>query len=148
VSRRAAIPRAPEREVLSGVLALLTARGIPHWRAHAGGGWRLGRHGRPQLIRAGPEGLPDVVGWLPAGFGGAYPGGTMLAIEAKRPGERPRPEQVATMRRMLADGCCAFWVDDVSMCDMILNAIRNGRRVEMDEDGDQWLAGPEEGSNA
>lgn len=56
-------------------------------------------------------------------------------IEFKRPGEKPSPEQTATIAKLRENGSLAFVVDNVSDFDLILRAIkaRQARLLEIGE---------------
>ena len=138
MSDRKTKPPAPrESEVLRSVLKLLELLGIPAWRSNAGGGYRIGKGEKPQLIQGIPEGSPDIIGWLPKD-------GRFLGIEVKRPGEKPTAEQLAWLDRINGDGAVGFWCDDVGVCHAILARVVKGARVEIldgrcflrDRDGD------------
>jgi hypothetical protein len=80
-----------------------------------------GRGGKPQPVRFGFEGCPDIVGqtgrsllsvdpehWKPPGL--------FIAIEVKRPGKGPTPAQAAFLALVEFSGgiaFCAHGVDDV-----------------------------------
>lgn len=44
-------------------------------------------------------GAPDLIGVLPSG--------KLLAVEVKRPGQKPRPNQIAAIEFLLTMNCCA-----------------------------------------
>lgn len=52
-----------------------------------------------------PKGFPDLSGQIRPRVG--------LFVEVKKPGERPRPEQLSTLEALRADGHVAFWADSV-----------------------------------
>lgn len=114
-----------EREIQRPVLELLGLLGIPHMRNNAGGGYRLGKGGRPQLIGAAPKGWPDIIGWLPGD-------GRFLGIEVKRPGEEPTPDQLAVLMRINADGGVGFWTSDLGHCREILGKVAGGWSIDLD----------------
>jgi hypothetical protein len=128
-------PRPMENEVQSGILALLVCLQIPHFRSNAGGGYRLGAKGKPQLVQGAPEGWPDITGWLPKD-------GRFLGIEVKRPGERPTDAQVNWMRRINEDGGVAFWCDNLGVCHAILVKVMKGWRIEMGDNAACLLRPP------
>jgi hypothetical protein len=136
------VPKEKEAPILSGVLDLLDLLGIQAFRANAGGGYRIGKGGRPQLIRGMPEGFPDVFGWLPKD-------GRFLAIECKRPGEEPTPEQWEFIHRINRDGGVAFWTSDLAWSRTILDfALRGYSFTYQDESspGQLVLHGVEKGA--
>jgi len=132
-----------ECEIQRPCLDLLELRGIPHMRLNAGGGYRIGKGGKPQLIKAAAPGWSDIIGWFLArwwsGQGPFDPTGRFFGCEVKRPGERPTPAQFAFLRRLNADGCYGFWVNDVSQLERVLDGIREGKRVELNDRGDPYL---------
>lgn len=130
---QAGLPVPLERDVQASILSLLELLRIPHWRTNAGGGYRLGRGGKPQLIAAAPEGWPDICGWVPRRD--ARQDGRFLGIEVKRPGEVPRPEQITVLRRINDDGGVAFWADSLGVCHTALRQVLDGASVAMDERG-------------
>ena len=68
------------------------------------GGWWLNFHGGSVYM---PRGIPDIIGCY---------NGLFVAIEVKRPGEKPRKIQEYTMqllRKAGAKTCVAYSVEDV-----------------------------------
>lgn len=131
---KAKAPRERECEVQRGVIQLLELLGIPHFRSNAGGGWRLGAKGKPQLVKGAPEGWPDITAWLPND-------GRFLGIEVKRPGEMPTAAQLATLRRINADGGVAFWTDNVGIAHATLRHVMDGGLLEIVEVGGKTIVG-------
>jgi hypothetical protein len=123
-------PPEPEAPILRGILDACGLLGIVAVRSNAGGGWRLGKGGRPQLVKGMPEGWPDITGWIPGD-------GRFLGVEAKAPGEKPSREQVYTMRTMNSTGAVAFWADDIEVATRTLLRIKQGARIVMNEAG-EW----------
>jgi hypothetical protein len=90
-----------ESEVLSACLQYLQWRGVFCWRQNQGaiplkgGGYRR---------FVGLRGVADILGVLPraveVAVGGTATFGNLLAVECKRPGEKPRPEQAEFLRRV------------------------------------------------
>jgi hypothetical protein len=135
---RAKKPPAPlERDVQKSCIAVLKLRQIPHIRLNAGAAYRPGRNGKPQLIRYAPEGFPDLLGWLPAGFGWAA--ARVLGVEVKREGQRPKQEQLAVLRRILDDGGVGVWVTDSQQLERVLDGVKEGKRVELTSEGIPYL---------
>jgi hypothetical protein len=135
------LPAEKEAPILAGVLDLLELLGIPAFRSNAGGGYRIGKGGRPQLIRGLPKGFPDVFGWLPNN-------GRILAVECKRPGEEPTPEQWAYLHAINRDGGFAFWTSDLERCRFVLTLALKGYDVSYQDDdnpGECVLIGTERG---
>lgn len=102
--------KAPTETVLvKAVLDYLRfVRRWPAWRNNTGA-VRVGR----RLIRFGEVGAADVLGILPAG---RYPlldpttAGRLLAVEVKRPGNRPTPAQLAWLDMVREAGAVALVV--------------------------------------
>lgn len=99
------IPReiSSETAVQKQILAYLEVRRILVWRNNTR--WvRIG--GR--LVQFGMTGASDIIGCLPDG--------RFLAIEVKRKGEKPTPEQLAFLSRVAQAGgvaLVAYSLDDV-----------------------------------
>ena len=123
------LPVERETDVLRQVLTLLEILQVPHFRSNAGGGYRLGKGGRPQLIKGAPEDWPDVTGLVPHD-------GRFLGIEVKRPCERPTPGQLATLRSINDHGGVGFWTANVVECQTILARVLSGWRIEMGSGSD------------
>lgn len=90
-----------ETDLVRQCLDLLRLRGVPAWRANAGGGLR---DGRP--IKGNPAGTPDILAVLP-------PSGRLAGIECKMPGRKRRPAQEAWAERMGAAGALCLLIEDV-----------------------------------
>lgn len=120
-----------EAEVLSGAKRLLDLhpRVAMWWRNNTGAGYVLSpatyrrlvasgalRPGEARWVRWGTPGAPDILG--------ALEGGRLLAIEVKRPGERPGPEQEAWLDRASRAGALAGWVDSVDALARMLEGER------------------------
>lgn len=75
-----------EADILRDCLTLLKLKGILCWRQNQGA--ITGEHnGKKRFLRfASMPGLSDILGVLP-------PSGRLLAVECKRPGRKPTPEQ-------------------------------------------------------
>ena len=115
-------PPEPETPIIYAILDLLKLTGIQAYRSNAGGGYRLGRGGKPQLIQGAPEGWPDITGWMPKS-------GKMLLIEVKVPGERPTQTQYNTMYMLQVSGGVALWCTSVDECHSYFQAIDKGYAV-------------------
>lgn len=124
-----------EREVLAGVAAAIALLGLEIHRNNTGAARLPGRGGKPQLVRFGQAGAGDFAGWLP--------GGRHVEIEVKRPGQRPRPEQLARLVRINAAGGVGFWVDDAAVAESILRHVAAGAYVVIDDRGRQWVVRPD-----
>jgi hypothetical protein len=120
------VPDPPEAEVLKTCLALLRAHGVFAWRNNVGAVVAEYK-GRKRCVRFGFAGASDILGVLP--------GGRFLAVETKRRGEKPRPEQIEFLRLINQSGGVAVWVDDPRHLERVLPFILRGARVAVDDDG-------------
>ena len=104
-----------EADVLSGCLQWLRMRGVWCWRQNQGaiplkdGGYRR---------FVGLEGVADILGILPQtvqvmGDDGPVTFGNLLAVETKRPGEKPRPSQDDFLRQVNERGGVGVCVHSV-----------------------------------
>lgn len=87
-----------ETPLVRAILDALRSCGVCAWRCNTGG-YRA-------RMRGAPNGTPDVLGYLR--------GGTLLALEVKRPGETRNPDQVAWGERAAAAGVRYAVVHSVS----------------------------------
>src|SRR5262245_28720745 len=93
-----------ETAIQREVLRYLATVGIVAWRNNTGAVKEGDR-----FVRFGLRGAADIIGWMP--------GGRFIAIECKRPGEKPTAIQSAFLKRLHDDGGIAFVatsVEDVS----------------------------------
>jgi hypothetical protein len=128
---RSRVSRALERDVLAGCLEAAAALGIPLERQNTGLADHDGRR-----VRYGRVGNADLSGTVPRG----PHQGKRLEIEVKRPGARPRPEQLQRLAETRAAGGIAFWCDDVGDCLRVLGrVIEDGAWIEVDDAGSQWV---------
>lgn len=94
-----------ETEIQAQIIEYLKTVHIFAWRNNSG--MRPGASGRP--VRFGAVGSPDILGAL-------KPDGKLLAIEVKKPGEKPTPEQVLFLSNLVNSGAfviVAECVEDV-----------------------------------
>ena len=99
----------PEGAVKRDIKKWLAERGF--WAAGAKRPAALrGWYYMPQNMGMGVSGIPDFVGSSIDEFLGAKP----WAIEAKAPGEKPRPTQLDRHEEMRAAGWLVLVIDDVS----------------------------------
>lgn len=119
-------PKTPEGHVLAAVLDCLRVWGLEPKR-HNVGAANTGK----RMVFFGERGDPDIRVVLP--------GGRACEIEVKAPGKRPRPEQWAKLRRCNEQGGVGLFVDDAAELARILPRLLGGARVEIDDDGNQWL---------
>ena len=66
-------------------------------------------------ITLGFPGLSDIIGQLRDG--------RLIAIEVKKPGERPTNEQYEFMRDVVLNNGVAFWIDDPRQIGKFLEAL-------------------------
>ena len=70
--------------------------------------------GRPVWFHTLGAGAPDIIGAMRRGC-------AWLAIEVKRPGAKPRPEQLDWLRTVADAGGCAGWVTCVEDAEVIVS---------------------------
>lgn len=139
-------PVATEAQVQRGVLRLLRLHGFHCWRQNAGAAV-IGDGPSRRYLRAGPKDTADLLGIVPARLGVvgsarlSSNAGRLLACETKRPGARPRPSQLAWLRRINGDGGLAFWADEIAVAQLVLDWLGIGPRIEIDiaDDGQQHI---------
>lgn len=119
--------RTPEGEVLKAVLDCLKLWGTDAKRQNTA----AFRNPSGRLVRCGQPGDPDVTGMLP--------GGRRLDLEVKAPGKRPTPEQLERLKLTNAQGGVGLWLDDAAELARIMPKLCAGARVEIEDDGSQWL---------
>src|SRR4051812_17745189 len=85
------LPTATENEVLQACLSWLHFNGVDCWRQGNTGVWRadIQRH-----VFHGLKGVSDILGILPPT---SSKPGAFLAVETKRPGNKPTPDQFEFM---------------------------------------------------
>lgn len=132
---RASVARVLERDVLAGCIEACRALGITIARQNTGAMEVEGRR-----VRFGKKGNSDLSGTINRGVRR----GARLAIEAKRPGQRPTSEQLEHLRRVNEDGGVGFWVSDCRDCLRVLQRVLEGGHIETDASGEQWVVWDEE----
>jgi hypothetical protein len=126
---RAPGPEASESAILGGCLAACQGFGVLAWRQQVGAATIGGRH-----VRFGVRGQSDILGVVRRG----PHRGRLLAIEVKRPGQRPRPRQVLWLRDVIEAGGIAWWTDGVADCvDVLGRVLIGGATVQIDKDGER-----------
>lgn len=130
-----------ERDVLRACLEALAIYGFDPQRRNVLAVEIEGANGRRRLVRNGQAGDADISATVPSG----PHRGRRVEIEVKRPRERPRPEQLAFLRRVNASGGIALWVDDAADLVRVLRRVLDGWHVEIDTDGTPWLVSPDDG---
>jgi hypothetical protein len=104
---------AAESNLVKACLQLLALRGVPAWRTNSGG-LSVERAGRRHFYKFnGAKGCSDILGLLP-------PGGRMLAVECKLPGNRPTPDQQAFLAAIASAGGIALVITDIAQLDIAL----------------------------
>ena len=84
---------------------------------------------RGQSVRFGPKGQADIMGYFTAKSRHVAPG-TILAVEVKRPGQKPSAEQMAFLRGISEAGGVAAWVDDVTSLDAVLSGSHQDLEID------------------
>ena len=69
-----------------------------------------------KLVSPGFDGMPDRLVLMP--------GGRVFFAELKRPGEKPRPLQIARHRMLTSFGFEVFVIDSIEKLDEVINAIQ------------------------
>ena len=110
-------PARKESEIQREILRYLQAWGIFAWKAGVGAA-RAEHKGKARFIRFGEPGQPDIIGMLPTG--------QFLAIEVKRPGQRPTPLQQEFIRTVNRNNGLAFVSDSVQHTHETLRLSREG----------------------
>lgn len=95
-----------ERDVQRAVLAFLRKHPAVAFAGRLNSGSAQLQDGRPIWFHTLGTGAPDIIGAMKRGC-------AWLAIEVKRPGSKPRPDQVAWLQAIADAGGCAGWVDCV-----------------------------------
>ena len=110
-------PARSEADVQRAILAYLrTVPGVYAFRCNSRVVRMPGKAGRERLVRFGVKGLPDILLWRSERHGDQTVA-RFGAIEVKRPGGKPSPEQVAfldLLRRAGGIAVLATCVEDVA----------------------------------
>lgn len=110
-----AIRKPRETDLVKQCLDVLALRGVFAWRQNQGG-MKATYKGKSRFLRfAGVDGISDIIGVLP--------GGKMLTVECKMPGNKPSPEQKGFIEKVRQHGGIAVVVYDVQelidvLCDL------------------------------
>jgi hypothetical protein len=119
-------PLVNEAEIARNGVKELELRGI--WTIKVNPGSYTVREGEfHRFIRQAPQGTADRIGLLNDG--------RFLGVEWKRPGDRPRVDQIAWMQTVNARGGVAFWADSMPALARVLDHIEAGGRVHVEADG-------------
>lgn len=124
---RVKLPVPTEAQVLRACLDVLAAHGVFCWRNNTGavtGDY----NGKRRFIRFGIPGASDILG--------ALPDGRIIAVEIKRPGNRPTTAQIAFLQTVQARRGVALWTDDAGKLDTILRWLLAGNQVVLGADGE------------
>ncbi len=97
-----------ERNLVKACLDLLRFRGVFAWRQNCGGvSMPVGADRRERFVRfTSINGVSDIIGILP--------NGRFLAVECKRAGNKPTPDQIEFMNAVRRRGGVALVVYDVA----------------------------------
>jgi hypothetical protein len=104
-----------EQDLVNACLQLLKLRGVFAWRNNSGA-FVLGEGKGRRFFRAGLVGGSDILGVL-------HPTGQLLAVEVKRPGGKPTPQQQAFLDAVRAAGGVAAVVRDVAELVALLDGL-------------------------
>ena len=124
---------AEETNIAKAVIATLRPLGIILWRRNVGA-IRAEYRGRPRFIRFASPGMSDLYGIGPAGV--------HWEIEIKRPGRRPRLNQIAWLRAVGELGAVAYWVDNERLAGRVARAILEGGRIKWYDNSDYDVTFP------
>jgi hypothetical protein len=95
-----------EQDIQRGIIEYLLLKKYVIFKHHSTG--TTVRNGETVYLRYGDRGISDLIGCSPTG--------QFIAIEVKKPGGRPTPEQLEFISRVNANGgkgFVAFSLDDV-----------------------------------
>jgi hypothetical protein len=125
-------PPPSEAAILKACLAVLGARGIFAWRNNVGS-FSGSYGGKTRFVKFGFPGASDIFAVLP--------GGCFLAIEVKRPGNRPTITQRAFLRAVNEQGGVGVCVSSAAHLETILDYVLAGARVAVGDDGTVTIEG-------
>lgn len=132
-TRRTRPPRPLEREIQRNGIRLLESLGWRCFRRNTGA--MRGQHkGKAWFVRFSEPGASDVWAITPDGYHAEW--------EAKRPGERPTPDQVKWLLKTNGiGGSVSFWADNLMTLERVArHAMAGGRIVYLGTHGDYDLA--------
>ncbi len=116
----------PERDVQAQCLEALAMLAVNAVRRNTGQGQYANADGSTRVVPFGEKGDPDIAGDLD---------GRRFALEVKREGKRPTPEQYGRLDAINEAGGVAFWVDNAEILFTIIPRVRAGWRVYLDRWG-------------
>lgn len=131
------MPRAPrqsrppvptEAETTEQVVAAFRMLGMELKRRNVGGAAFPNADGSTRYVAFNEADDADWSGVMPFT-------GKALEVEIKRPGERPRPGQLAKLRKLNAQGGVGLWVDDAEVLPRLFPRVIAGGWIEIDDDG-------------
>jgi len=103
--------RVLERDVLRAGLHLLRVHPLVAWASRINSGGATDQRG--QFVQFHQiAGCSDIIGQMKTGH--------FLALECKRPGEKPTEPQMLFLRQVERFGGCAGWFDSVEACERVL----------------------------
>lgn len=120
-------PRERETKLMRSVIVRLRRLGIVLFRRNVAT-FRAEHRGKTRLIRCGARGQSDLYGYV---IGTAR----HVEIETKARGNRPTEYQLAWLRDCTRHGAIAYWGDDCSIIERVMEAVLAGGRIAWREDG-------------
>lgn len=112
------LPKPLESDILPGIIKFLRVHPLVGWAARINSGGAENAQG--QYVRFNDIiGCSDVIGQMRSG--------AFLAIEVKRPGEKPTPKQHAFLGLVQRFGGCSGWCTSIDGAIAILNAWARAR---------------------
>jgi Holliday junction resolvase len=97
-----------EQDLVNAILDFLRVNGAWAIRVNSGGKQVENEKGKRHFIRMAPAGTPDILA--------CWPGGLLLAVEVKVPGNKPTALQLATLEAIRQAGglaVVAYSIDNV-----------------------------------
>src|SRR5262245_36942321 len=114
-------PLPKERDIQRQLLQWLRLRGVFCWRQNSGA--LVKANGRPIRFN-GAEGCSDILGLLPGGrFAPPRDYGVPLAVEVKRPGQKPTLKQSAFLEAFRGGGGIAIVATSIGDVESVLSKI-------------------------
>jgi hypothetical protein len=114
-----------ERDIQKAILEWLAWKKIPAWRVNVG---MIPAANGAFRANSAMKGMSDIIGIVPDvlrgnGSLGIYHSGVFLAIEVKRPGEKPTAAQEAFLGQVRAAGGIAIVARSVADVEAVLGAL-------------------------
>ena len=122
-----------ETNLVRACLELLRLRGILSWRQNTAGIRRRDRAGREFWAAPALRGVADILAVAPGS-------GKLVAIEVKRPGGKPTPDQVAFLDSVNVAGGIGMVIRDVGALAALLDQLRQDERHGVAEGQDGQAA--------